>query len=80
MADFYQPVQTNSTVELIKAIDAELLRLSEMFQQCGEWTGEEYMEMIRPLHEAYLSLAKGEEIELPTSETSDPTIPDCDDQ
>ena len=43
---------------LVHAIDAQLQRLKEMFEEDGCWTGEDYMTMVKPLHEALLKLAE----------------------
>jgi hypothetical protein len=43
-----------------EAIDKQLDRLHKLFVEAGEWTGEQYMEMVKPLHEALLKLAEKE--------------------
>lgn len=46
-------------MELTEVIDKQLERIQKMFENEGNWTGEDYMKMIAPLHEAILELAKG---------------------
>lgn len=47
-------------MNLIEVINAELVRLDNIFREDGEWTAEQHLEIIKPLHEALLILAKKE--------------------
>lgn len=39
-------------MNLYEAIIKALAQCERMFIEQGEWTGEQYMEMVKPLHEA----------------------------
>ena len=41
-------------------IGEELERLDALYRYTGEWTAQEYAEVLKPLHEALLVLARGE--------------------
>ena len=44
--------------EAIIAILQRLKSFYELFERMGEWTGEDYKEMVMPLHQAVLELSR----------------------
>jgi predicted DNA-binding ribbon-helix-helix protein len=51
------------TKSLHEVIDDRLNEINTMFADAGEWTGEQHCELIKPLHQALLEIAKhGEDI------------------
>lgn len=49
-------------MSLHEAILAAIDKLNDIMNEQGLWNAEEYMEMVKPLHEALLALAKNDPV------------------
>lgn len=55
--DGQRSITTDTSLSLHEVIGMRLMDLDDMYRECGDWTGEEYAEMCKPLHQALLNLS-----------------------